>query len=283
MSGPARRWAAKFVVLLCCWPVAVAAQGHGPAYGLSTPTLGRGGWSIDMALMGRFVGTTQGVMLRPMLSYGVTADLQVSGSIPVPIDVPPDLPAARGMSRMPTTRDAEVLVAWRFHRQAPGVGSRFESTAYVGVDLPLDDRRRGVETAPGLVGGLVTGYASRPLYFWLGGLRRQSRRTGNDRLGHVTLYSAVMGLRPAALRRDYPEPDWRVFVEVLGEHVTRTMADGVSLPNTGGHQVFIGPTLLGLFGSWGVSGGPALAVVRAMNGTQPRETVRFIVNFTHWF
>ena len=32
----------------------VAAQGHGPVYGLSTPTLGRGGWSLDVAGMGRF-------------------------------------------------------------------------------------------------------------------------------------------------------------------------------------------------------------------------------------
>jgi len=268
---------------VCGWPLAVVAQGHGPAYGLSTPTLGRGGWSIDMALMGRFAGSARGVMLRPMLSYGVTADLQLSASVPLPIDVPPGLPQARGMSRMPTTRDMEALVAWRFHRNATGVGSRFESTAYVGADVPIDRRRAGAETAPALVGAIVTGYASRPLYLWVGGLRRQALRAGSDRLGHVTLYSAVVGLRPAAFRRDYPKPDWRVFVEVIGEHATRAVVDAAPQPNTGGHQLFVGPTVLGLFGSWGVSGGPAIAVVNSLNGTQPREAARFIANVTWWF
>jgi len=283
MKRPFRRWRFHLLLHAFAWPMAAAAQGHGPAYGLSTPTLGRGGWSIDVAMMGRFVGSARAVMLRPMLSYGVTADLQVSASVPLVIEAPSGLPQARGMSRMPTTRDVEALVGWRFHRTAPGVGSRFESTAYLGADVPLDRRRAGAETAPALVGGIVTGYASRSLYLWVGGLRRQALRVGDDRLGHVTLYSAVVGLRPGAFRRDYPEPDWRVFLEVLGESATRTVVDGAPQLNTGGHQLFVGPTVLGLFGSWGVSGGPAFGVVNSMNGTQPREAVRFIVNVTWWF
>lgn len=276
------RWC-LLLVLGFTWPVAAVAQGHGPAYGLSTPTLGRGGWSIDLALMGRSVGSTNRAMLRPMVSYGITEDLQLSGSLPVPLGETGGIPPARGMSRMPTTRDLEGLVAWRFHRNAIGVGTRFESTVYFGADIPIDERRGGARTAPAVVGAVVTGFASRSLYVWLGGLRRQSLPAGNDRLGHVTVYTAVVGLRPAAFRRDYPKPDWRVFVEVLGEQTTPTVIGGSVQPNTGGHQLFVGPTVLGLYGSWGVSGGPAFAVARSMRGTQPRETARLIVNFTRWF
>ena len=44
------------------------AQGHGPAFGLSTPTLAKGAWSLDLPLMSRFVGDTRTLMFRPLLS-----------------------------------------------------------------------------------------------------------------------------------------------------------------------------------------------------------------------
>lgn len=53
-------------------------QGHGPVFGLSTPTIGRGGWSLDFTAMGRNTTTGALAMLRPMLSYGLTEDVQLS-------------------------------------------------------------------------------------------------------------------------------------------------------------------------------------------------------------
>ena len=94
-----------------------AAQGHGPAYGLSTPTLGRGAWSLDVGVMDRAVGDKQMAMARPMLSYGITEDLQVSISLPMPLYVPQGLPHGRSTARMPTNPDIEILVGWRFHRR----------------------------------------------------------------------------------------------------------------------------------------------------------------------
>ena len=66
----------------------VEAQGHGPVYGLSTPARGRGGWSLDVAGMGRFIDGARMTMIRPMISFGVTEDLQVSASVPVPLILP---------------------------------------------------------------------------------------------------------------------------------------------------------------------------------------------------
>jgi len=263
-----------------------AAQGHGPAYGLSTPTLGKSTWSLDIGVMERRVAGTHMVMMRPMLTYGITEDLQVSASFPMPLYLPQGLPHAHGMSRMPTNPDLEFLVGWRFHRQGTAVGSRFESTTYVGFDYPTDAVRAGARTAPGLYGALVTGYASRSWYGWVGGLyRRYMTPIGPtaDHVGDVAMYSAVVGYRPPAFQRDYPHPDWRVFVEAVGEYVARDMIGGVDQPNTGGHQIFVGPTVLGLYGSWGISGGPVFPVYQRMNGTQPRDKLRLIVISTFWF
>ncbi|MGQ0815010.1 MAG: hypothetical protein ACT4O1_11160 [Gemmatimonadota bacterium] len=261
-------------------------QGHGPAYGLSTPTLARGGWSLDVPLMSRVVADKRVLMMRPMVSYGITEDVQLSLSLPVPLYVEQGVPPAHAMARMPTSRDAELLMAWRFQRKATAVGSRFETTSYIGLDYPTDARRNGIETHPGVYGALVPGYASRPVYAWVGGLyRRYLSPIGpvNDHLGDVVMYSAVLGYRPPAFQHDYPKPDWRVFVEAIGEHADRDVAAGNERPNSGGHQIFLAPTVLGLYGSWGISGGPAFPVYRRINGTQPREKLRFIVNTTFWF
>jgi hypothetical protein len=279
---------ARRSALVACLVAAIGlgparAQSHGPNYGLATPTLGRGGWSLDVALMDRVVGRTATAMLRTMLSYGLTEDLQLSASVPVPLYLPA-VPPAHSMARMPTSRDVEVLLGWRFQRRALGVGSRLESTMFVGLDVPTDEVRRGIRTAPGFYGALVGGYASRTVYVWGGSLlRRYLTAAGGDRPGDVVMYSGVLGWRPPAFRKDYPRPDWRIFLEVVGESAARDRLAGVPQPGTGGHQIFVGPTLLGLYGSWGISGGPLVPVFRRMNGTQPAERLRFIINTTWWF
>ena len=50
------------------------ASGHGPVFGATTPTLGRGGWSVDQAWTIRDAGADQREqMLKTMISFGVTA------------------------------------------------------------------------------------------------------------------------------------------------------------------------------------------------------------------
>src|SRR6185436_6631715 len=67
---------------------AVFASGHGPLFGAATPTLGKGGWQFDQAWLGRMVegpGTDEQT-LRTMISFGITEDLQISGSVPIVLD-----------------------------------------------------------------------------------------------------------------------------------------------------------------------------------------------------
>jgi len=58
------------------------ASGHGPVFGLATPTNVKGGWSLDIGTAGRVGTGGSGVMPCAMLSYGITQDLQISISAP---------------------------------------------------------------------------------------------------------------------------------------------------------------------------------------------------------
>ncbi len=261
-------------------------QGHGPIFGLSTPTLGKGGWSLDATVMGRMLNEQQTAMVRTLLSYGINEDLQFSASLPMPIYTTQGVVPTRVSTRMPASPDIEFTLGWRFQRRELGIGKRFESTAYVAFDYPTDPLRVGLRTTPGVAGALVTGYASRVIYAWAGALyRRYVTPIGPtaDHLGDLAMYSLVVGYRPPQFQHDYPRPDWRLFVEAVGENTRRDVAAGVERANSGGHQLFVGPTLLGLYGGWGVSGGPIFPVHRRLNGTQPRERVRMSVNFVRWF
>ncbi|MGH7710815.1 MAG: hypothetical protein ACREOG_06000 [Gemmatimonadaceae bacterium] len=262
------------------------AQGHGPIFGLSTPTLGKGGWSLDATAMGRTLKEQQTAMIRTLLSYGINEDLQVSASLPMPIYATQGVVPARVSTRMPSSPDIEFTLGWRFQRRELGIGKRFESTAYLAFDYPTDPLRVGLRTSPGFAGAVATGYASRVIYVWAGTLyRRYVTPIGPtaDHLGDLAMYSLVVGYRPPPFQHDYPQPDWRLFVEAVGETTAQDVAAGVERPNSGGDQLFVGPTLLGLYGGWGVSGGPIFPVYRRVNGTQPREKVRMSVNFVRWF
>src|SRR5579864_3214183 len=201
--------AALIALAAALCPAHAVAQGHGPVFGLSTPTLPEGGWSLDMAAMGRAIGTTASAMLRPMVSYGINEDLQLSASFPMPLYARDGVMPGRMSARMPATPDEEFTLGWCFSRMAPGVGSRLEGTAYLAFEYPTDAVRAGMRTSPGLTGALAYGYASRPVYAWVGGLyRRYMSPVGGsaDHIGDLAMATLVLGYRPAPFRRDLPHP-----------------------------------------------------------------------------
>lgn len=262
------------------------AQGHGPVFGLSTPTLRKGGWSVDNGFMGQLVGEHEMVMFRPMVSYGITQHVQLSASLPLPIYTSQGMAPARVATRMPAAPDVELTLGWRFQAKELGIGSRYESTAYFLLDYPTDETRMGLRTAPGAGLAVATGFVSRGLYAWLGGMyRRYMTPTGPtaDHPGDVAMYSAVIGIRPRSMQREYPHADWRLFIEAVGEVTQRSELAGAPRASSGGHQFFVGPTLLGLYKGWGISGGPIFPVYQQLNGTQPRDKVRLGLDIVSWF
>jgi len=106
------------------------ASGHGPVFGMTTPTDAKGGWSFDTGIMSRVGAGGSGTMFRGMLGYGITEDLQVSLSIPYVFSSAPFAPA-RITGMMPASGDVEAIGAWRFHRQGTRVGRRIEAASTV--------------------------------------------------------------------------------------------------------------------------------------------------------
>lgn len=279
--------AAALAAFIAYGPALAAGEsGHGPVFGMTTPTNAAGAWSLDFGVMGRSGGGDAGLMTRAMVSYGMTEDLQISASAPVVFASAPFAPA-RGTAMMPVSGDVEAVGAWRFHRQGTAVGTRVESTAYAGVIVPGPQRPTGpvgeLRRAPGFHVAAATGLASRSHYVWTGvGYTRFAERGGDQRADMLS-YSAVWGYRPPALRKDYPHWDWRLFVELTGERSGNLRREGVEQLGTGGHQVLVGPTALGIYKNYAIEGGVQFPVYRNVGVRLQRETIRYAMNVSYFF
>jgi hypothetical protein len=264
------------------------ASGHGPVFGATTPTLGRGGWSLDQAITIRSGdGDERSTMLKTMISYGITEDVQLSMSFPIAMD-DGNLSAARMMSLMSSDKELEGLVGWRFHKRPVGIGGRLESTVYIGGTLPFEVKRGaaktdvlGVAVGASVEIGIATGYASRAHYVWVGGGLQRFFERKQDRYGSSRLATFVYGYRPPALRTEAGKPDLRFFVEATYEdRGASTIADR---PVDSARTAFVGPTSLLLYKAFGVEGGVLFPVQTTTTSRRVQEGVRVAVNFSYFF
>jgi hypothetical protein len=273
-------------VALLTLELPIHASGHGPVFSLATPTNAKGAWALDLGLMGRKGELETAAMFRGMLSYGITQDLMVSVSFPWIAGSAPLAPG-RMTGMMPGTPDVEGIMAWRFHRRGVDVGTRLESTLYGGIVLPGPQEPPGVlgelSGAPGILVAAATGYVSRGHYLWSGAGYMRFTESEGDRRPDLRYYSFAWGYRPAAWRKDYPQWDWRFFVELTGEDSGSVRHGNQKLPDTGGHQIFLGPSVLGIYRNYAIEGGVQLPVYRNVGTAHQEERLRFALNWSYFF
>ena len=261
-------------------------SGHGPVFGMSTPTNVKGGWSLDLGFMGRVGEQNRDSMVRAMLGYGITEDLQLSISIPYSFTSAPFAPS-RITGMMPASMDLEAIGSYRFFRKGTRVGTRIESTANVGFVVPGPQRPAGMmgdlRKAPGIYASVTTGIASRSHYVWAGLGNLHFSERGGDRRSNVVTYSAVWGYRPKAWQKEYPHWDWRVFAELTGDDASKVRRGGVIMPGTSGRQVFLGPTALGIHKNYAIEAGIQWPVYRSVGPMLQQERYRFAINFSRFF
>jgi hypothetical protein len=257
------------------------ASGHGPVFGAATPTLGRGGWSIDQAYTfrgGDGEDPPSQQMFKTMVSFGITETVQISGSVPIAMS--DGLMPSRMMSAMSSEREVEGLLAYRFQHRVIGIGGRQESTLYVGGTVPTEDRRAGLPVGASIVIETATGYASRAHYVWVGGGLQHFVESDNARQGASRFATLVYGYRPPPLQVEAGKPDLRFFVEMTAEDRGNSRAAGVELQD-GSRTVYVGPTSLLVYKAIAVEGGVLFPLYQR---TQlARERVRVAVNFAYFF
>jgi hypothetical protein len=269
---------------LCAVPLcgyAVAQGGHGPVFGYATPTNSQGEWSFDAGVLGRNASDSTQVTLRSMVGYGFTPHLTMWITAPVIFSG-----ASFQSTSMGGGDDFESKFAWRFHHNAKSVGTRFETTAAMGLVVPGPQTGSGImgqlKRAPGLDMTLASGLASRAHYFWLGGGYRRFLERDGDRRPDAISYSAVYGYRPPSWRTEMDSWDWRLFAEMTGERDGTVEHVGVEIPGSHTHRIFLGPSVLGIYQKYAIQTGVQLPVYQSSSPIFAKERIRFAVNLSYF-
>jgi hypothetical protein len=270
----------QIFILLLFASCFASASSHGPVFGLATPTNSQGEWSLDFGAFGRAAASGTEVSMRGLAAYGLTPHLTWSLT----------LPGVIGTAALPPTRiqpgaDFDSTLAWRFQHNTTKVGTRFESTAFAGIAVPGPQSSFPgavhLSNTPGNMFGAVTGMASRSHYLWLGTTFTHFYEHGGDQRPGVFNYSLVYGYRPPQWRKESDKWDWRLLAELVGERSGHLLQAGTDVPGTEAHQVFLGPSALGIYHNYTVSFGVQAPLYRAVGSAFPKERVRFAVNFSY--
>src|SRR5215469_6536024 len=273
------------MVALIAVALRLSAADHGPVFGLASPTNPQGGWSFDLGVNGR--GGTGGVTstLEAELSYGVTQNVKIAVSGPVVFE-PDPYPRSSVTTNTPASGDFSGLAWWRFQKR-DFAGKRVESTAFGGILVPGPQNEvgayRGLDSGVGYLVGAVPGLASRSQYVWAGASYQRYAQSKGDRRPDLLTYTAVYGYRPFSWRTDYPRWDWRIFGEFTGERAGSLQRQFSELPGTQANQMFIGPSVLGVYRAIGVEAGIQFPIYRHVGPSYPRERYRFALNFAYFF
>jgi hypothetical protein len=259
-------------------PYANAAN-HGPLFGLATPTNSQGEWNFDQGVFDRTTSLGSQASIRELLGYGFTPHLTLSFT----------LPAVVGNTPVPATRiqpgaDFDSTLAWRFQHRATKVGTRIESTAFGGLVVPGPQSAfNGIKPTniPGFMVGGVTGRASLSHYLWLGGTVTKFFEHDGSKRPDVFDYSLVYGYRPAKWRRPPDKWDWRLFAELVGERSGSFRQASAIVQHTEAHQVFLGPSALGIYHNYTVSFGAQFPVYQNVETQFRKERVRLAINFSY--
>ncbi len=274
-----------FGLLLLSLGSCLCAADHGPVFGLATPTNPQGGWSFDLGVNGRGGAGGLAAALEAELAYGLTQNLKLSVSGPLVIESDP-YARSSVTTNTPVSGDFSALAWWRFQRKDL-LGKRIESTLVGGILLPGPQAEagvyRGLHSGVGYLVGGVTGVASRSQYVW-GGLDYQRyTESQGDQPPDLLTYTLVYGYRPASWRTDYPRWDWRIFGELTGEHAGLLERQTIEVPGTAAQQVFLGPSVLGVYRAIGIEAGMQFPLYRDIGFLYPRERYRFAINFAYFF
>lgn len=276
-----RMRAVAFATTLAFAPFLSAAD-HGPVFGLATPTNPQGGWSFDLGVNGR--GSSSST-LEAELTYGLTQNIKLAVSGPV-VFKPDPYPRSSVTTNTPISGDFSGLAWWRFQKK-DFAGKRIESTAVGGVLAPGPQQESGVykglNSGLGYMVGGVTGIASRSQYVWVGTSYQRYAESKGDRRPDLLSYTAVYGYRPLSWRTDYPRWDWRIFGEFTGERSGMLQRQSVELPGSQARQMFLGPSVLGVYRAIGIEAGIQFPVYRDAGRLYPREPYRFALNFAYFF
>ena len=108
--------------------------------------------------------------------------------------------------------------------------------------------------------------------------KRNTQGARDFHFGDVFNYNLALLAR--VLHVKYPGPELYLGLELNGEVLGRSQVAGADVTDSGGHRMFLSPDFVFfLFRNLTLEGSVQVPVLQDLNGTQPDESVRFVLGF----
>jgi hypothetical protein len=251
----------------------VSATAHDPIFGLGPHVLYKDGIEAALQWEAGKAGPEQQQTLALELSYGLTGDWAVGMDLPYGF-------VDDGSAQQQGRGDLALFTKYRFWRAD---SLALQRSAALALKIVTDTAGDGPDKgATDVIAGLSYGHEGRHWYGWASARYRYNGEDGTGlKRGDRWLLDVVGGIRPEP--RGYLETDTVWLLELnteIGRHAERR---GVSLPDTGGTEVFLSPGIFWTWRNFAIKAGVQVPVYADLHGHQAPSDYRLRLTFENHF
>jgi DNA-binding transcriptional MerR regulator len=253
------------------------AHAHEPVFSLGPETIYKGGLGFETEFEYEEGDTDKEIALHYELLYGITEDWSVTLDIPQILDKKEGVLSSEGLG------DIDLRTKYQLYRK-DSLGAQDKVALIYGLELPTGDEKDNPPLGSGSYDhlfGLSAGHESITWYYFLTGRYVLNADAGALDKGDRLLFDGAVGLRPWL--RSYKSWDLVVLLESSYIYAEKDVKNGAGLSNTGGQELFLGPTFLWSIRNLMVKGGIQFPIWQDLNGSQDKRDFRSQIALEYHF
>ena len=241
------------------------ALAHEPIFSLGPETIYKGGIGIESEVEYEKGGSDRETAIHYEIIYGVTEDLSLT------IEVPHIIEKKEGGEISDGLGEVALRGKYQLFRKDT-LGAQDKAALIYGLKFPTGDEDKDPSLGSGSwdhLFGLSIGHESTTLYGFATGRYVLKTESGGKEKGDQVLIDVAFGFRPWL--RSYKSWDLVLLLENSYICLEKDEVNGIKQANSGGEEIFIGPTLLWSIRNIMIKGGIQFPVWQDLNGNQKRD------------
>jgi len=241
---------------------------HEPVFSLGPETIYKGGVGIEAEAEFDKADGKRGTEFDYEILYGVTENISVTLEIPHLIE---------GRERNKTSNGLKDIVLRGKYQllKRDALGVQDKAALIYGLKFPTGSEDKVPQTGSGSwdhLFGLSVAHESTTLYGFLTGRYLLKTQSGAREKGDQVLIDVAVGFRPWL--RPYKSWDLVILWENSYIFSAKTERDDMKIPDSGGHEILTGPTILWSIRNLMIKGGIQFPLWQDLHGNQQERDFR---------
>ena len=253
------------------------ALAHEPIFSLGPETIYKGGVGIEAEVEYGKGGSDREAVIHYEIIYGVTENLSLTVELPHILEKKEGTQVSDGLGELALRGKYQL-----FRRDT--LGAQDKAALIYGLKFPTGGEDKKPALGSGSLDhlfGLTVGHESTTLYGFATGRYLLKTESGGKEKGDRVLVDVTFGFRPRL--RPYKSWDFVVLLENSYIFAQKNKVDGAKQENSGGKEIFTGPTFLWSIRNLMIKGGIQFPIWQDLNGDQEERDFRSVLAVEYHF